>query len=254
MHSPINLLESTRCHFRIIRGILIATSVLLVFHTSMFHTSVAHAQISSKDLTDPSLTSDERKEATLLWLDKYLTDSELMRKEDMAKIREAVAKMSPSQLENWLQQTAQLGEYVESPQWQETKQWLKGFLRVQAIYSDKEIAQLRKDILYADADQMLAIMKRIQAKHDSLVWMHQASEQTRATEVKQRNASVAQQAAAASKSRSSSTASVPLFGAGAAKGQKPSKGYRPPGPLINSRDVARATVWREALGGGGWGY
>jgi len=97
-------------------------------------------------------------------------------------------------------------------------------------------------------------MKRIQAKHESMTWMHQASQQTRAVEVTNRNANVAQQAAAASRSRSSSTANVPLFGSGVAKTQKPSKGYRPPGPLINSRDVARATVWREALGGAGWGY
>ncbi len=248
MHSPTNLLTTARCRSRIAKGILLATPLLLLFHAS-----VAFAQDPSKDLSDPSLTSAERKEATRLWLDKYLTDSELMRTEDITKIREAVERMSPSQLERWLQSTEQLREYVESPQWQETKRWLKGFLRVQAIYSDAEIQQLRNDILNADADQMLAIMKRIQAKHESLVWMHQASEQTRAADVKQRNTNVAQQAAAASRSRSSSTANVPLFGSGAAKGQKPSKGYQPPGPLINSRDVARATVWREALGGGGWG-
>ena len=48
------------------------------------------------------------------------------------------------------------------------------FLRVQAIYSDAEIEQLRDEVYAADADQMLAILKRIQAKHEALVWMHGA--------------------------------------------------------------------------------
>ncbi len=217
-------------------------------------TSIANAQITAKGLTDPNLTDSERKQATMLWLDKYLTDSELMRKEDTAKIHQAVSNMSPSQLRQWLQSTRELAEYVESPQWQETKRWLRNFLRVQAMYSDKEIEKLRSDILNADANQMLAILKRIHAKHASLTWMHQASEKSRAMAVKQRNASVAKQASAVASARSSGSSSAPLFGAGFSKGQKPSKGYRPPAPLITSRDVARATVWSEVWGGRGWAW
>jgi hypothetical protein len=212
----------------------------------------ATAQLTAADLTRPDLTDAERKEATLLWLDKYLADSVLMSQENTAKIRQAVEQMSPTQLTQWLQQTTELAEYVESPAWQDTKTWLRSFLRVQNMYSDEQIKQLRNDILNADSQQMLQILKGIQEKHESLTWMHGAYQQMRATEVQQRNASVAEQSAAAARSRRSS-ASMPLFGQGMAKGSKPSKGYRPPKPLITSRQVARATVWREAMGGG-WGY
>ncbi len=229
--------------------ILALAALLLVVSQA----SIARAQIATKDLTDPSLTDTERQKATMLWLDKYLTDSELMRKEDVAKIHEAVGNMTPSQLEQWLKQTEQLREYVESPQWQETKRWLRSFLRVQAIYSDKEIQQLRNEILNADAGQMLAILKRIQAKHASMTWMHQASEKSRAMAVKQRDASVTKQSRAMASARSSSSSNAPLFGAGFSNGQKPSKGYRPPAPLITSREVARAAVWSEVWGGRGFG-
>jgi hypothetical protein len=176
-----------------------------------------------------------------------------MAADDVDKIRQAVAGMTPSQLRQWLAQMKDLIDYVESPQWQETKAWLRGFLRVQAIYSDEEIAKLRTEVRNADANELMQIMKRIQAKHEQLVWMHQASQQTRSAEVAARNQSVARQAAATSSARASRTAgNLPLFGTGVAASSKPSKGYQPPGPLINSRQVAAATVWQEA--GLGWGW
>ena len=249
MHSSKDILMTSRRLSRATSGILL----LLISLFAVCQVSVAHAQIDAKDLSDPSLTAEERKQATLLWLDKYLTDSELMRKEDMAKIREAVAKMTPTQLDGWLKQTKSLSEYVESPQWQETKRWLKGFLRVQAIYSDKEIQQLRTEILNADADQMLAIMKRIQAKHESMTWMHQASQQTRAVEVTNRNANVAQQAAAASRSRASSTANVAAIRIGSCQGSEAIQrlsSSRSPDHLARrgSRHRLARSSWRWRLG------
>ena len=83
--------------------------------------------------------------------------------------------MSPSQLERWSVQTRQLREYVESPQWQTTKKWLHSFLKVQAIYSDKELQEFRQKLFDADADQLLVMLQQIQAKHESMVWMQQAS-------------------------------------------------------------------------------
>ncbi len=138
-----------------------------------------YGQVAGRDLTEMNLSDAERRESTLLWLNTFLTESDLLRQEDVDKIRQAVAQMSPSQLQRWLEQTKQLRTYVESEKWQQTKRWLREFMRVQAIYSEGEIQKLRDDIVRADADQMLAILKRIQAKYDSLVWMQQASERNR---------------------------------------------------------------------------
>ncbi|MHB8971431.1 MAG: hypothetical protein ACYC3X_08975 [Pirellulaceae bacterium] len=200
---------------------------------------------------DPSLPVQERRDITLEWLDQYLTESDLLRREDMDKIRTAVLQMSPSQLEQWLTQTKDLRAYVESEKWQETKKWLREFLRVQAMYSDAEIERLRNDIVNADAQQMLAIMKRIQSKHDSLVWMHQASEKSRQIAIRARDEDVAMQEVAkvaTNATRQSDTSAVGNPQTGAAQINRNRTGYQVPGSLITSREVAQVAAWREAWG------
>jgi hypothetical protein len=158
--------------------------------------------------------------------------------------------MSPSQLERWLAQTRDLRAYVESEQWQRTKEWLREFLRVQNIYSEAEIQQLRNEIVRADAEQMLAILKRIQSKHDSMLWMQQAAESSRQIALANREMDVAQQQAARAAAQSQ-TRTAPLFGtglAGAQRGNRNRSGYQVPGPLITSREVARASVWAQTWG------
>jgi alanyl-tRNA synthetase len=210
------------------------------------------AQITT-DLSERNMSDADRRDATLLWLDSFLTDSDLLRSEDIAKIREAVRQMSPTQLQQWLEQTRQLREYVEGERWQETRRWLREFMRVQAIYSDQELQALRNEIVQADAQQMLAILKRIQARHDTLVWMHQASDRKRQVEVQERDARMAQQATLAEAARARSAtaaaaAAVPgTAGGGAAR---PSTGFQSPGPLVTSREMARAAVWSELWGPG----
>ncbi len=210
-------------------------------------------QLGGRDLSDSNLTDAERRESTLLWLNTFLTESDLLKQGDVDKIRQAVAQMSPSQLERWLEQTKTLRIYVESEKWQSTKRWLREFMRVQAMYSDQEIQKLRDDIVRADADQLLAILKRIQAKHDSLVWMQQASERKRQIEVQTRDERLAAQASAAAAARVTPPSNVLLPGAagGAGGATRPSSGYQVPGPLINSREMARAAVYSE-LWGPGW--
>jgi hypothetical protein len=219
----------------------------LVIGLVLSFSSTARAQL----VDDPSLTIQERRDQTLRWLDQYLTESALLRKTDMDKFRAAVQQMSPTQLEQWLAQTKDLREYVASDKWQETKTWLRGFLRVQAMYTDAEIQKLRDDLVDADAPQMLAILKRIQAKHDQLVWMHQASEKSRQIAVLQRDESVTAQedANAAARARAEANSSVAgTVQSGGAAGVRNKSGYQVPSALINSRDMARASVWAEVWG------
>ncbi len=207
-----------------------------------------YGQPPAKALTDESLSDSERREETLKWLDKFLADSVLMTPDDVAKIRDAVAGMTPSQLERWLIQTKKLRDYVESPVWQETKRWLREFLRVQAIYSDEEIEKLREEIFKADANQMLAILERIQTKHESMTSMYKASQQMRKIDLAGRDKSMAQQAATNRAAEAASSRSSALFGnaSSAGGGRMPSQkgGYQIPGPLIGSRGVG----WRLGRG------
>jgi hypothetical protein len=214
---------------------------------SLCVTYAAYGQATGQDPADANVSSAQLRQQTLDWFDKYLADSDLSQPGTADKIRAAVEQMSPSQLERWLEQTQQLREYVESPQWQNTKKWLHSFLKVQAIYSDKELQEFRQKLFNADADQMLAMLQQIQAKHESIEWMHASSEKSRQMDLQARNASVARQDAA-NKARPSSAGAVPLFGnaGGAGKARKPDSGYRVPGPLVDSRTVAAWEVWRNA--------
>ncbi|NLX57090.1 MAG: hypothetical protein GXY58_18430 [Planctomycetaceae bacterium] len=190
----------------------------------------------------------ERQREVMAWFDKYLTDTDLMLPGTADKLRSAVAQMSPSQLDRWLTQTNQLRVYVESLEWQATKKWLHGFLKVQAIYSEKELQEFRQKLFEADADQLLTMLQQIQAKHESIVWMHQAAGKMRQADLQGRNTAVARRADAGSAARTAARRDVPLFG-NASQGRsvrKPDSGYRVPRPLINSRTVAAWEVWRNA--------
>lgn len=224
---------------------------ILSLAVSMLLTTSGFSQLGS-DIADSNLTDAERRERTLLWLDTFLTESGLLEQGDIEQIREAVAQMSTTQLRDWLEQTQELREYVESEQWQRTKQWLREYLRVQAVYSDEQLEKLQNDLVQASPNEMLAILKRIQAKHDALSWMHQAAERNRDVEVAERDAYFAQQAAATEAARQRAAPPQQLFGTGASggAGQAPSTGYRVPQPIITSREVARATVWSEMWGPG----
>jgi hypothetical protein len=231
-----------KCDRRSRSILLMSTGVL-----ALCVTCAAYGQASGQDLADANLSVAERQQQTLDWLNKYLADSDLAQPGTIDQIRAAIEKMSPSQLERWLAQTKQLREYVESPQWQSTKKWLHSFLKVQAIYSDKELQEFRQKLFNADADEMLALLQQIQARHESMVSMHELAAKTRQMDLQARNASVARQDAA-NKARPSTGGAVPLFGnaGGAGTGRKPDSGYRVPGPLIDSRTVAAWEVWRNA--------
>jgi hypothetical protein len=207
--------------------------------------------VQGQQAADVKRGAEDARAEALLWLDKFLTESDLLRKEDVEKIHAAVESMPPSQLESWLEQTKELRAYVQSDAWQRTKRWLREFLRVQNIYSDAELTQLRKEIVNADADKMLEILQKIQTKHDTMVWMHQASEKNRAMNVANRD----QTRTAPRTAPPTGGGNRPLFGGAegrAASQYKSSKSYRVPGPLITSREVARGTVRREVFGGWGW--
>ena len=230
--------------FRWLSRSILLTSALVV---SLGVTCDAYGQAAGQDLADANLSNAARQREALDWLDKYMTDSDLALPGSVDKIRAAVERMSPSQLERWSVQTRQLREYVESPQWQSTKKWLHSYLKVQAVYSEKELQEFRQKLFDADADQLLAMLQQIQAKHESIEWMHQSSEQSRQMSVQARNATVARQDAA-NKAQPRTASAVPLFGnaGGAGKARKPDSGYRIPGPLVDSRSVAAWEVWRNA--------
>jgi hypothetical protein len=109
----------------------------------------------------------------------------------------------------------------------------------------------------ADPNELLEILEDIQRKHNSLRSMHKASERNRSASLKARESTIKQQQAAAKAARKSYGGSRPLFGksqGSAANKYTASKGYRPPRPLITSKEVARETVRRQIFPGRGYGW
>ncbi len=219
----------------------------------------------------------EELQETLDWLDRYLTVQVIFDQEDMIKLRKEVAKMSPEQLQAWLNQTKQLRERLASPEWDRTQKYLSDFLSKQAVYSDEEIEQMRTEASEMTPDQLMGLLDKIQNKFAEMTGMAQASDQRRQLEVEgndlrqarqkdarqqqqkdefaARNRYLANQSAAKARA-ATSRSSAPLFGTTQSKAATSSarSQYRPPAPLIDSRDVARRAVSRNLYGGYGRGW
>ena len=97
---------------------------------------------------------------------------------------------------------------------------------------------------------LLVILKRIQAKHDSLVWMHQATERSRQLALAQwGNENAAAEEAARANQRAVVAAPAPPQPGKAQKGGKANiTGYVVPGGLITIGELAGVSVWRDAWG------
>ena len=221
---------------------------------------------------EPAAVATDELQQTLDWMDRYLTVQVLFDQQDVLKLRDKVARMSPDDLQAWLDRTKELRERLESPEWVATQEFLADFLAKQAIYSDEEIAQMRKEAAEMEPDQLMGLLDKMEAKYAEMTGRRLATEQRREAGLAGQDLRVARQQDAAKEQQkvmysardrylsnqaaqarsASSRSSTPLFGSNqsnAARSSARSK-YRPPAPLVDSRDAAR----RAVHGGYRWGW
>ena len=221
--------------------------------------------------------SEDELQQTLDWLDHYLTVQVIFKQEDTIKLRQEVAAMSPKQLQAWLDRTKQLRKRLTSPEWAKTQEFLSDFLSKQAIYSDEEIEQMRMEAAEMTPEQLMGLLDKIENKYAEMTGMQRTTEQRRQLDVagndlriaRQKDARQQQQKDAfaarnqylanqsAAKARAATSRSnTPLFGSSQSRAAETSarSQYRPPAPLIDSRDAARRAVSRSVGGGYGWGW
>lgn len=213
---------------------------------------------------------------TLDWLDRYLADEVLFRREDIRRIREKVANMSPAELQTWLKETKQLRAQLESPKWQKTREFLKEILTKTKLFSKEQVEQLRADVAKMTPEQLSNEVKRLEQKRDTFLQKRSAfnfqrgvqvardaqqlrqqaqSDQRLRTELVQESESQQRtEAAAARQAAASERSSRLLFGNTQAHAVSRLNEYRPPPPLITSEEVARATVYRSLFPGWDWGW
>jgi hypothetical protein len=102
------------------------------------------------------------------WLDHFALEQVLFRDQDIAQIRRKMAKAPPERAQQWLGETAELRRNLESPGWQETRKWLSRFLKVQAIYTDKELDEFHKKVMAATPAELGKMMREIEERRSTL--------------------------------------------------------------------------------------
>jgi hypothetical protein len=202
----------------------------------------------------------------LTWLDQYLTKEVLFRKEDIEALRAKVAKMSPTELQEWLDQSQEIRDRLDSDQWKSTRVWLEGYLPTQ-LYNDREMEQFRRDVGEMSPSDLLELLKRIQQKHDTLQSVYD-SQFSAAVRTKQAAAtanlqsqsrmswlqSYEQNQTAARKTaaqRNQTRSTRPLYGQtqAHATNRRTETSRRYNQPLITSEGAARIAVDRAIYGG-----
>jgi membrane-associated HD superfamily phosphohydrolase len=223
---------------------------------------------STQPAVDESRSDDQAsREDVLDWLDQYLSREVLFRQEDIDRLRAKIGQMSPPQLQQWLDQTREIRETLESDQWKSTEVWLEGYLPTK-IYSDQEMEQFRQDVGEMSPSELSELLKRIQQKHDTLQSVYAAQVSAAAARSTQAAATAKMQSQSrmnwlrsfeqnqvaarnAASQRNQTRSTRPLYGQtqarAASRHSEASRRYNQ--PLITSRQAAQITVDRAIYGG-----
>lgn len=127
----------------------LAICLFIVF----FHSTGVVSRASGQAVSSPA----EVKQTALKWLESFAQTQVLFHEEDMKRLKEKVAAMSPDEASKWWQERAANREFLDSPRWQETQNWLREFLRVQARYSDEEIRDFQSEAFSKGKESTLAL-------------------------------------------------------------------------------------------------
>jgi hypothetical protein len=218
---------------RTIRFSVVFVSLITVMAAS------AAAQTSAR-------TPEQIKRDALEWLDGFAGLQVLFHPDDVKKLRDRVAAMTPEEAAAWWERTTPQRKILFSPEWSETETWLRRFLRVQARYSDEEIRQLQAEAAVKAKDSpasLQEVLDRITQARRNLISGSQAAEQTRQLQVAANQAYRQEEVRQREEARRLANApAAPIV-----PGPAPRREYRPgfQQPFIDGLDVARWTVMRD---------
>jgi hypothetical protein len=192
------------------------------------------------------VTLENAKAKVLQWVDEHRRDQVLFHDDDIVRLRERLSQDTPEAALQWWHKTANLRKALDSPEWKETSQWLGEFLRVQAIFTDQEVDEFRreaKDAAQQGTDQQfMEMLAKVEAYRASLVRGAASDRALRAHKLEIVEAFKKEPAA-----QRAETAKAAAFGTTSPRQPPPTP--RPPrapsAPLINSLDVARWSVMRN---------
>ena len=164
-----------------------------------------------------------------------------------------MADDTPEEAARWWEKTAKIREALDSDQWKDTREWLREFLRVQAIYSDEQVDEFREEAKLAaekeSPTEFKEILAEIQRRRANLRQASASDEAMRKQKLSVVQAFRKEEAAsrlAADKARMAAGAARPTTTQPAVQPRAPR--YSRP-PLVDSLDAARWGVMR-----GFWRY
>ena len=186
---------------------------------------------------------DARQQA-LAWLDRFSADQTLFADSDLEQLRSKLAAATETEARQWWEATEQSRQLLASPQWQETHDWFRRFLRVQAMLSDEELADLRARAFKAfisSPAEFREVLEEVQGQRQ--VISGGALIDARAREqrlVAYRRYRERHEEALLRERQTAQVPRAPQQRAAAIR-----RDYDIPRPLISSSRVARAVVWNS---------
>jgi hypothetical protein len=180
------------------------------------------------------------------WLESFARYQVLFNADDVKKLRDRVAAMTPEEAAKWWEQTTPQRKVLASPEWSETEEWLRKFLNVQAKYSDEEIREFQKEAADKAKESALSleeVLLRISQARKKLVGGAQAAEETRKLQLAAGQAYRQEEVRQREAARQRAQLPPPPAPGGAAPARPTRNKYNE--PLIDSLDVARWAVLRE---------
>lgn len=209
--------------------------------TRPFFKAIVPALILFLGLT--SASHADNKQQALDWLDEFAKDQVLFEAEDLQRLRSELASATSAEIDEWLERTRESRDWLTSPEWQSTHHWFREFLRVQAMFSEEEIAMFRKrafEAFQSSSEQFNAVLGEVQAQRSALARGSAISARVRESRLDAyRSYRMELERARNSVNFTAQVPSAP-YQRQAAR----SRTYRTAPPLISSLTVARWSIWR----------
>lgn len=196
---------------------------------------------------DETIDAATAKKQAINWIDKYRKDQVLFHEKDIDRVRKDLVDGSDDDALKWWKGTAEIRAALDSAEWKDTQAWLKEFLRVQAIYSDKEVdefrTQAKEDARRDSPKDFKKMLAEVEEYRRRL-----AQRSANARELREQKLEVVsafrQEEAAARAAALAQAAKTPAPNP-VQPPVKPRAPRQASAPLINSLDVARWNVMRN---------
>jgi DNA-binding FrmR family transcriptional regulator len=186
------------------------------------------------------------KKQAVAWVDQFVKEEVLFSPKDLEKLQKKVAAMSDEEAATWWKESAAKRALLDSDDWKETRNWLREFLKVQAIYSDEQIRYFQSEAFEKAVEsprELKEVMAEIAARRRALASGARQSAEQRAMFASSIDHFREEQVRA----REAAAAKVPQVPSVAPPAIVRQPVAPPNEPLVTSLDVARWAVLRSVF-------